>query len=126
MTWGDAVGVPPIINAFVHLAGIDVLNLWLGFSIMALSAAAFAVMCLGSNHKPDYGFPDTGKISFAGFLHLFYFGFGTGAALLCLLALIRGELEGPVMWTALSGGTFYAGCFILEIASGNFDRLKKV
>ncbi len=125
MTYGDFLGVPLVVNAFVHLAADDITNLWWTLGIGMLSTMMFLKMCLGKNHKPDYGFPGIGKISFAGILHLPYFGFGIGASAMSAWNLIIGELRGPVMWVALAGGAVYVGCFVLEIRSGNFDPLKK-
>lgn len=124
--WGDMFGVPLIINAFVHLVNKDISNLWWGLPIMLVSALLFLKMCLGKDHKPDFGFPDIGKISLAGILHLFYFGIAIGASVMCIWNLCTGKLTGTTLWVALGGGVFYTGCFILEIKSGNFDPLKRV
>ena len=126
MTWGDGVGVPLIVNAFVHLAMQDTTNLWWGLFVAVVSVLGFLKMCLGKNHKPDYGFPDIGKISCAGILHLFYFGAGIAASVMCAWNLVTGDLRGPVMWVALAGGAFYIGCFIAEIRSGNFDPIQRI
>jgi len=126
MTYGDLVGVPLIVVAFVHLAVQDITYVWWGLPVVVVSVPGFLKMCLGKDHKPDYGFPDIGKISFAGILHLFYFGAGIGASVMCVWGLIAGNLTGAVLWVALGGGAFYVGCFIAEIKSGNFDPLKRV
>jgi len=123
MTWGDGIGVLLITNAFVHLAVKDITNLWWSLPIVVVSGLGFLKMCLGNAHKPDYGFPDRDKVSFAGILHLFYFGVGIAASVMCVWNLITGDLRGPVMWTALVGGVFYILCFIMEMKSGNFDQL---
>ncbi len=126
MTWGDGVGVLLIANAFVHLVVKDTSNLLWGLPILMVSGLGFLAMCLGKNHKPDYGFPDIGKVSFAGILHLFYFGAGIAASVMGVWNLITGDLRGPVMWVALVGGAFYIVCFILEMKSGNFDQLNRL
>lgn len=125
MTWGDGIGVLLIVNAFVHLVIKDITNLWWGLPIVVVSGLGFLKMCLGKDHKPDYGFPDIGKVSFAGILHLFYFGAGIAASVMCVWNLFTGDLRGPVMWVALAGGAFYIVCFVLEVRSGNFDPLKR-
>jgi len=124
MTLGDWIAIPLIFNAFVHLAVKDISNFWWSTPFMVISATAFFKMCMGKNHKPDYGFPDIGIISTAGILHLFYFGVAVGGSVICIWNLCIGELSGPVMWTALAGAIFYIGCFVLEVRSGNFDPLK--
>lgn len=126
MTWGDGIGVLLIANAFVHLVIKDITNLWWSLPIIVVSGLGFLDMCLGKGHKPDYGFPDIGKVSSAGILHLLYFGVGVAASVMCVWNLITGDLRGPVMWVAFAGGVFYIGCFILEVRSGNLDPLKKI
>ncbi len=125
MTYGDLIGVPLIVNAFVHLAMQDIANLWWGLPIAMVSTGIFAKMCLGENHKPDYGFPDIGKISLAGILHLPYFGVGIGASAMSVWSIFTGELTGPVLWVALAGGAIYIACFVAEIKFGNFDQIKR-
>ena len=126
MTFGDAIGIPLIINAFVHLVVKDLANLWWSLPIMIVGAGIFAKMCLGKEHKPDYGFPEVGKISLAGMLHLIYFGAGIGATIISLCNLFTGELVGPVLYVALGGGVAYLAFLAPEIMSGNFDPLKRV
>lgn len=126
MTYGDLFGIPLITNAFVHLAVRDAANLLWLLLVAALSAAIFAKICLGKSHKPDYGFPQTGKISFAGILHLFYFGMGIGAVVACLWSLFEGRLTGLVLWLAVLGAAAYAVCFAAELRSGNLDPLKRI
>lgn len=127
MTYGDLFGVPLIFNAFVHLVVQDIANLWWGLLVALVSTLAFLKMCLGKNHKPDYGFPNIGKISLAGIMHLFYFGAGMGAAIMCLWGVfVTGSLPwlSPVTWVFLGGGVLYIGCFVVEMKSGNFDPLE--
>ena len=129
MTYGDLLGVPLIVNAFVHLAMSGALGIlhWLAFALIALGSMwQFYRMCTSKDHKPDYGFPHTGKISISGILHLPYFGVGIGASSVASFCLLAGSLRGPVMWVALLGGAIYIACFIAEMKSGNFDALKPV
>ena len=129
MTFGDMLGVSMIAIAFTHLAVNGYIDLWQWIAFVALSivsAVIFAQMCLSKDHKPDMGFPDIGKISWLGILHLPYFGVGIAISIICIWNLVTGNLRGPVMWIGLAGGMFYIACFIAEIKSGNFDPLKKV
>jgi hypothetical protein len=125
MTCGDSLGVPLIWVGYCHLVTHDLANLWWALPVTVLSALGFLKMCLSKNHKPDYGFPAIGKISWAGILHLFYFGAGAGASALCVWNLFSGGLRGPVMWMALAGGAFYVACFAIDVKLGNFDPLKR-
>ncbi len=129
MTWGDLVGVALIDTAFVHLAVHGCLGVW-HWCVFAAAVVVlglwFANMCMGQGHKPDMGFPDIGKISWLGILHLPYFGSGVAAGAFCLWFIFTGDLRGPVLYVGLGGGALYALCFVAEIRSGNFDPLKRV
>jgi hypothetical protein len=129
MTWGDFIGVALINTAFVHLAVHGCLGVWhwtiFGISAIVISVL-FAKMCMGQEHKPDYGFPRIGSISTAGVLHLPYLGVGVAAGVFCIWFILTGDLRGPVFYVGLGGGAFYALCFVAEIKSGNFDPLKRI
>jgi predicted small integral membrane protein len=129
MTYGDLIAVPFINTAFVHLAFNQRVGIWhwLAFLAIAIIAPAiFVKMCLGKDHKPDQGFPDIGKISWHGILHLPYLGIGVASGMLCLWFIFTGDLRGPVLYAGIGGGVFYICCFLGEIFSGNFDPLKKI
>ena len=130
MVYGDMFGVSLITTAFVHLAVNEYVNLWQWITLVTItvvSAIGFMKMCLGKDHKPDYGFPEIGKISTAGVLHLPYFGVGIAVSAVTTWNLVAANLwKEPTMWVGLAGGAWYITCFILEIKSGNFDPLKRV
>ena len=129
MTYGDLFGVPLINNAFLHLIVMGHLETWhwLAFVLLAIvSSSIFVVMCFGPNHKPDMGFPQIGKISWIGLLHLPYLGVGVASAMLCLWFILAGDLRGPVLYLGLAGGAIYIASFVAETKSGNFDPLKRV
>jgi predicted small integral membrane protein len=129
MTYGDFFGVALVNTAFVHLAVNGHLGAWhwVTFVVLVLVfMVGFAKMCLGKNHKPDMGFPEIGKISWIGILHLPYFGSGVVAGAFCIWFIFSGALRGPVLYTSLLGAVMYAVFWVAEIKSGNFDPLKKV
>lgn len=125
MTWGDIVGVSLIWVSFFHLAlAWFGPYSWIFFWVVAILLAwQFMRMCLGVNHKPDWGYPEVGKISVGGYLHLPYFGVSVVAGVWCL-GLLR--VPGTVMYIYLAGLVVYALCFLLELKSGNLDPIKKV
>ena len=129
MTWGDMVGVALSNTVFVHLAVDGRLGMWHWIIFAALVCGLmvqFANMCMGKKHKPDMGFPDIGKISTLGILHLPYYGIGVAAGVFCMWFILTGELRGPVLYVGLAGGAIYVACFVAEIKSGNFDSLKRI
>ena len=128
-TYGDMFGVSLITNAFVHLAVSGHIDYWqwIAFVVIAIaSALIFVVMCFGKEHKPDAVFPNIGKISWNGIMHLPYFGTGIAVTIMCIWHLFTGNLRGLVMWIGLAGGALYIACYITDIKSGNFDTLKKI
>ena len=129
MTWGDLLGIPLIVNAFVHLAVNGLISpwQWLVFLVIAIvDAWGFRKMCVGPNHKPDMGFPETGKVSWIGFIHLPYHGVGVAMSVLAIWHIITGDLRGPVLYVALAGGVIYIASFVADIRAGNFDPLRRV
>lgn len=129
MTWGDLVGVALINTAFLHLAVNGFLGVWrwIAFAVLVIGfSVQFAKMCLSQGHKPDMGFPDIGKISLIGKIHLPYYATGMAAGAFCILAIFTGDLRGPVLYVGLGGAAVYALCFVAEIKSGNFDPLKRI
>jgi hypothetical protein len=128
MTWGDLIGIPLIINAFWHLVVNGNIGQWqwlIFLAIAVVDAWAFRKMCVGKNHKPDMGFPEIGKVSWIGFIHLPYHGVGVAVSVLIIWHIIAGNLWGPVLYVALIGGAIYIASFIADIRAGNFDPLKK-
>ena len=129
MVWGDLFGVPLIAAVFFRLVTTGQVTAWQWVAFWGLaivSPAIFLKMCLAENHKPDWGFPEAGKISLGGILHLPYFGAGIAMAALCLWHLATGNLYGTTLWVGLTGGGIYLSCFAADIISGNFDPIKRV
>lgn len=125
MTWGDLFAIPLILNAFAHVVVNDLTYLWIALPIAMVCAFGFEGVCTNKDHKPDYGFPKTGETSFAGILHLFYFGFGMSASIMCLWNIYKGNLTGNVLWVAVGGAVLYIITFIADAFCGNFDPLQK-
>ncbi|PKM91803.1 hypothetical protein CVU82_01180 [Candidatus Falkowbacteria bacterium HGW-Falkowbacteria-1] len=128
-TYGDLFGLVWITNGFIHLAiKGEITNLewviFIAFSIIL--ATIFAWMNLRPSHKPDWGYPQKGKISLGGISHLPYFGILSGMALICFINIISGDLRGAPLWATLAGGLFYIIMTVADIKSGNFDEFKTV
>ena len=129
MKYGDVIAVPLIANVFVHLAVYGRINFvqWGIFVVLFLILTVTGIsMCLTAEHKPDQGFPSTGKVSIQGWLHMPYFGVGWSMGTISLINLPFGHVTGPVLWLGVFGGVFYLACLFAEFKSGNFDPLKKV
>jgi len=128
MKYGDVVAVPLIVNAFVHLVALGYISgvQWaITFMLSLLLTIIGIKSCLGPGHKPDQGFPEAGKISLQGKLHMPYFGIGWSMGLVSFYHLVIGHVSGPVLWLGLFGAVFYIAMLGMEFKSGNFDSLKK-
>jgi len=122
---GDALGVSFIWAAFLHLAVYHfAIRHWIIFSFLAVFfMAGFAIMCLAKDHKPDVGYPNIGKISWNGILHLPYFGVRASATVFCVWLI---AFPGRILFLFLMGAVIYFVFFCLEVKSGNFDQIKKI
>ncbi|MFZ2150028.1 MAG: hypothetical protein WAV15_02635 [Minisyncoccia bacterium] len=126
LTYGDILGISSIAIGFAHLtvSGYVSAYQWIySLVIGAVSTLLFAKICLRVKHKPDMGFPSTGRISWIGAIHFIYFFAGVTTSTICAWNLITGKLTGPLMWTVIAGGGFYIICCILDFMFGNFDSL---
>ena len=94
--------------------------------LAAVAMIGFFLMCIGPNHKPDWGYPKISKVSLGGLSHLPYFGAMTAISIMCFYHIIIGNLRGPLMWVALTGGIIYAASFITDLKVGNFDPIKYI
>ena len=128
MTWGDSIGLSLVNATFCYLMATGAISLaqWLAIVVITIvDAIGFALMCLSKNHKPDYGYPAMGKISFAGALHLPYHGINAAMAIICLYHwLWTGMIRGLPMWIGLTGTAVYIAALVIDIMRGNFDPLK--
>jgi hypothetical protein len=123
-TWGDLIGLAAVQIAFVQLAmaGYISVQVYAVLGVVSIvSAIGFAVLNMRQNHKPDWGYPEAGKISLGGISHLPYFGVNIAIACADIFYLLTGKLEGELMWIALAGGAIYIASMITDIRVGNFD-----
>lgn len=134
-TWGDLIGLPLIMNAFVHLvaggyitnhAGWQQIQWAIFVLIVIVDGLGFLLMCLGKGHKPDQGFPEIGKVSWHGLSHLPYHGVGVAMSVFSIYHAVIGNLRGPVLYVALLGAVIYIASFVTDMKVGNFDPLKLV
>lgn len=137
MTWGDLIGLSAVWGASLWVLylcwgaeGPEV-GIRIGGAIIGLGAGiGFHKMCLGANHKPDYGFPVSGKASVAGTVHSVFFGlsFAVGTAGLGVLIAFWNELSDvdavTATWLGGIGFAIWLAAGITDAAVGNFDKLK--
>jgi len=129
-TYGDILGLPGIIYGFYSLLSTSTrsnLLLWLLLMFLLVIACVvwFANMCLTKDHKPDWGFPEIGKISLGGLVHLAYFGVICSMAIICLIAILLGILHGYSFLITFLGGGIWIISFIFDYYQGHFEPLKK-
>jgi hypothetical protein len=128
-TYGDFFGLVWIMNAFSQLLVKGQISKfeWLIFIFLAIgSASAFLLMNLRLSHKPDWGYPLKGEVSWGGLSHLPYFGSLFAMAAICFVKIASGEINGILLWTVVVSILIYTTTTILDIKSGNFDPIKKI
>jgi hypothetical protein len=125
--YGCTLGLPFVAATFLELwtGGYVTTNQLLFTTIVALiGTVGFEGMCLSDGHKPDWGFPEKGKVSYGGLIHAVYWGLNVGMVIICIYhLLITGNLDGPVRVAALIGGAIYIGSNLCDIKSGNFAQI---
>jgi hypothetical protein len=127
-TYGDILGLTWIMNTFAHLLVNEKIgwHLWIVFiAVLFTTTIAFLSTHLNHDRKPDWGFPKNGNISLGGISHLSYFSLNSGMATICLLEMLRGELSGILLWTALSGLLIWILSAMADYYAGHFDKPKK-
>jgi hypothetical protein len=128
-TYGDLLGLVWVMNAFFQLVAAGKINnvMWFIFALFAVLGVFFTLKtCLAKNHKPDWGYPEIGKISLGGISHLPYFGIQLGMGVVCLIKAFTGELTGLVLISAIGGGIIIVIMAILDWKTGHFDPLIKI
>ncbi len=126
-TYGDFFGLVWIMNGFAHLlikGQITSLEWFIFIFFTLVSIFIFLYSNLKSGHKPDWGYPSQGRISWGGITHLPYFGSLFAMSILCLINIFSGEIRGVLLWTTLSGGFIYIITIIVDIKLGHFDSIK--
>jgi hypothetical protein len=128
-TYGDFLGLVWIMNGFAHLLvnGQITAIQWIIFATTSLAAALiFLFINLKPGHRHDWGWPAERKISWGGSSHLPYFGINTGMAIVCVIGMINGQIQGLLLWTTLAGGGIWIISAMMDALTGHFDPLKKV
>lgn len=129
MVWGDWICLAVTGIAFWYLVlsqNITPLS-WVAYiAIAIIDAIAFTLMCLVKTHKPDYGFPEVGKTSIAGYLHSGYHGCNVAGIILSVWHFLIGNLHGWPMWCLFIGGGAYLVAFYLDIRTGNFAKVEYI
>lgn len=128
-TYGDFLGLVWVMNGFFQLLAAGKINgvMWFIFAIFVILGIFLTLKnCLAKNHKPDWGYPQIGKVSLGGISHLPYFGIQSGMGVVCLIKIFSGDLTGLVLITTLVGGAIIGLMAILDWKTGHFDPLVKI
>ncbi len=128
---GDTVFLNGMFIAFWHLllfapGAITFFNTVVFVIIFCVDSSLFSKMCTkDKRHKPDWGFPKAGKVSWGGTFHSFYHGFGVAVATFCLWHYFYTDLLSGfpafLFWVGVAG---YVACFVADIRAGHFAKLK--
>lgn len=125
-TYGDFLGLVWIVNGFYSIIPTLTNYGLLAFGLLCIiSYITFIVPRLAKNHKPSWGEPIIGKISFGGRIHSIYFSLTLAMAIMCIYEITTGKITGIILWTTLAGGLIWALSCVADILAGHFDALKK-
>lgn len=120
--YGDYVGLSAMVFGVAWLAQDQFPSIFvvIGCLIFALAFTAGSHLAwLGPRHSPDAGYPETGKVSWMGRVHLVYFCFQLTLAPLGIW-MVGTMIEGSHPWSlaaavGLAGGLFYVLMWIVDI-----------
>ncbi len=128
-TYGDLLGLVWVMNGFAQLlvAGKISYFMWFVFALFAILGAYMALKsCLSKEHKPDWGYPEIGKISLGGISHVPYFGIQLAMGVVCLIKAFTGDLNGLPLITTIGGVVIIIAMAIMDWKSGHFDPLVRI
>jgi len=128
MRYGDTTSVPCMTIIFVYLVMVGRISTWQWAVFAAIVIAAgigFLRSCLSKTHKPDWGFPEVGKISLGGWIHLPYFAIGWAIGIFTFGHVVCGHVPSPIVWMWVFGALTYIMYLIREFTSGNFQQLRR-
>ncbi len=129
MGWGDLYGLPFVFAGFIWLVVNDKIGLppfMVSVVVATIATCLFYFSCTGTHHKPDWGYPEAGKVSWGGIAHSVYFWLNLKAAIVVFWSTLNMQLNGPPLWLAWLGGLFYIGTFVADIKAGNFAKRRFV
>ncbi len=130
--YGDFIFLPLLAYVFsvnwstviAPFFGSTAIVFFITFAVFA--AVTMGFVCTLPGHKPDWGYPKPGKISWGGFSHLPYFGIYCAIALYLVITMIQGKLTGLNLALVIIGGAGYAITWIVDLFEGNFEKLKPI
>ena len=127
-SWGDIIAL-----SFIDLAVGNELaqgpfpSWWALAACIALSGIITAFfyweIWLVPSHKPDWAFPKAKKVSFAGWLFLWYFYLQLAAAFLAFYFLVTGKLTWLQALVGLLGGGLYLLAMYLDAKGKRWIKL---
>lgn len=134
MTWGDLIGLSLVwatsmMMVFVQANWSRPSAFWItviGVVVALVAGFGFHTMCLGPNHKPDYGFPSAGVASPAGKAHSVFFGLSFGVGVMGLLFFIiqydrtSFMIKTPLLWVWGLGLAVWCAAGLRDIMTGRF------
>ncbi|MBT4315335.1 MAG: UbiA family prenyltransferase [Candidatus Magasanikbacteria bacterium] len=98
---------------------------WVVFALsICLGAWFWYRVGTGPSYKPNWGFPKTGKISLGGIVHLPYFGFGVATTAICLFHILKGDMNGQVLFLTIAGWSIYIAAVVEDTLLGYKDALE--
>jgi len=126
-TWGDMAGLGLVVSVFTHLVwnGFMGLEEWSLFVVLSiLGAWTWYRVGTHEKYKPNWSFPETGRVSLGGMVHLAYFGMNVAASTICILHVFSGDIRGTSLWLTLTGWTIFALAVVVDTALGYKDPIR--
>lgn len=123
--FGDLIGVTCMVIATaisVYHNGLSIIMLAL-VPLIILALIWFYEMCIGPNHKPDWGFPKPGAISWGGKVHMVFAGvqgmiIGGG-----VISFSLGQITVLPLILFVVGALVWGVGFIADVKTGRFTSI---
>ncbi|NQT50213.1 UbiA family prenyltransferase [Candidatus Kuenenbacteria bacterium] len=125
-TWGDMVGLGLVVSGFAHLAWYGRIELgeWAIFlSLLVFGAWSWYRVGTHQKYKPNWSFPEPGKVSLGGKVHLAYFGVSVAVSSICLLHALSGNIEKTSIYLIVAGYLVFLSAVLVDVILGHKNPL---
>ncbi len=128
-TWGDLAGLGLGSYAFVLCASEGTLADWQWGVFWCLAGIGMVVWYLfgtDPGYKPNWSFPEVGKVSPGGWVHVIYWGLQLTVAVTTLQLLVQGALDKSAVAVTGGGWVVYGLAVYTDTARGHKARRENI